>query len=214
MELKDTELGQMVIITDGDWDQGQSQNDSILQIIQKDSKGCTLSDGMYYLARRFEPAENLCITYEENDKITVDVFGTKVTFYKDGKMWKAKEPKTTIGNPFRWSKDMLIAYDAFLWSEKIRHQDDIKAIDRKRDILRLAGYECQEPGPWITEDEICEYEPEPIEPVARKKILKTDLGPVPCNSAMDCYLCSHEKECFPARPVLKRFKYQTDMNPD
>ena len=53
-----------------------------------------------------------------------------------------------------WTRDELIAYDAFLWSEEIRHQEDIDAIRKKRAILHEAGFKAEDVGPWITEEEI------------------------------------------------------------
>lgn len=63
---------------------------------------------------------------------------------------KAEESKLNA----KWSRDQLIAYDAFLWSEKDRHQEDIDAIDKKRGVLHRAGFQATEPGPWIKEAEI------------------------------------------------------------
>ena len=54
----------------------------------------------------------------------------------------------------RYPKEWLIAYDAFLWSEAIRHQENIDAIAKKRSVLKAAGFESSQPGPWITEREI------------------------------------------------------------
>ena len=53
-----------------------------------------------------------------------------------------------------WNKDMLVAYDAFLWSEEIRHQEDIAAIRKKREVLHECGFKADEPGPWIDISEI------------------------------------------------------------
>lgn len=46
----------------------------------------------------------------------------------------------------------LTAYAAFLLSEKNRHLDDVKMIDRKLEILKRKGYEATEEGPWISEE--------------------------------------------------------------
>jgi hypothetical protein len=54
----------------------------------------------------------------------------------------------------KWNRDQLIAYDAFLWSEKVRHREDIDAIDKKREVLHRAGFQADEPAPWIHEAEI------------------------------------------------------------
>jgi hypothetical protein len=53
-----------------------------------------------------------------------------------------------------WSKEQMIAYDSFLWSEEIRHQEDIVAIQKKRHSLHMKGFVSDKPGPWITEEEI------------------------------------------------------------
>ena len=63
---------------------------------------------------------------------------------------KAEESKLNA----KWSRDQLIAYDAFLWSEKVRHREDIDAIDKKREVLHRAGLQADEPAPWIHEAEI------------------------------------------------------------
>lgn len=55
------------------------------------------------------------------------------------------------------SKDLLIAYDAFLWSEEIRHQQDIELIQKKRKVLHECGYSASEVGPWITEEEVKKF---------------------------------------------------------
>lgn len=49
----------------------------------------------------------------------------------------------------KWSIDKLIAYDSFLYSEELRHQDDIKMIQEKRNKLHEKGYIASEPGPWL-----------------------------------------------------------------
>lgn len=54
----------------------------------------------------------------------------------------------------KWTKDQLIAYDAFLWSEEIRHQEDIIKIQEKRKALHKKGFIASEPGPWIETKEI------------------------------------------------------------
>jgi hypothetical protein len=52
------------------------------------------------------------------------------------------------------SKDQLIAYAGFLLSEKLRHEDDIKMINRKLHILECKGIKADKPGDWITEEEL------------------------------------------------------------
>ena len=52
------------------------------------------------------------------------------------------------------SKSELIAYAAFLLSEKLRHQEDINVIDGKLSILARKGIIADAPGDWITEDEL------------------------------------------------------------
>lgn len=48
----------------------------------------------------------------------------------------------------------LFAYAAFLLSEKIRHQADITAIDRKLEILARKGIVAENAGDWIEESEL------------------------------------------------------------
>lgn len=48
----------------------------------------------------------------------------------------------------------LKAYAAFLLSEKIRHQDDIRMIDRKLSILAGKGIVAERAGDWIEESEL------------------------------------------------------------
>ncbi len=48
----------------------------------------------------------------------------------------------------------LTAYTAFLLSERNRHLDDIRMIDKKLEILKRRGYEATEEGPWISEEEL------------------------------------------------------------
>ena len=53
-----------------------------------------------------------------------------------------------------FTRDQLIAYDAFLWSEEVRHLQDVEDIKKKRKVLHDAGFKAGEIGPWITEEEI------------------------------------------------------------
>ena len=48
----------------------------------------------------------------------------------------------------------LTAYYAFLWSEKIRHQEDIDQIDKKLMLLEKMGIKSDVPGDWISEQEL------------------------------------------------------------
>ena len=48
----------------------------------------------------------------------------------------------------------LTAYYAFLWSEKIRHQEDIDQIDKKLIRLEKMGIKSDAPGDWIPEEEL------------------------------------------------------------
>ena len=48
----------------------------------------------------------------------------------------------------------LTAYAAFLLSEKLRHQDDIRMIDRKLAILAGKGIVAEKAGDWIDEIEL------------------------------------------------------------
>lgn len=52
------------------------------------------------------------------------------------------------------TKPELFAYAAFLLSEKIRHQADIAAIDRKLEILARKGIVADKAGDWIEESEL------------------------------------------------------------
>ena len=48
----------------------------------------------------------------------------------------------------------LTAYYAFLWSEKLRHEDDIDQIDKKLTLLEKKGIKSDVPGDWIPEEEL------------------------------------------------------------
>lgn len=52
------------------------------------------------------------------------------------------------------SEAELRAYAAFLLSEKLRHVDDIKMINKKLHILECKGITADTPGDWITEEEL------------------------------------------------------------
>lgn len=52
------------------------------------------------------------------------------------------------------SESELRAYAAFLQSEKERHQDDIRMIDRKLEILAGKGIVAEKAGDWIEESEL------------------------------------------------------------
>lgn len=56
------------------------------------------------------------------------------------------------------NENVLIAFRAFLISERQRHLDDIATIDRKLRVLELVlnGLE-NSPAPWITEAEILNW---------------------------------------------------------
>ena len=48
----------------------------------------------------------------------------------------------------------LTAYYAFLWSEKLRHEDDIMQINKKLFRLERLGIKSDAPGDWISEEEL------------------------------------------------------------
>ena len=48
----------------------------------------------------------------------------------------------------------LTAYHAFLWSEKIRHEEDIRMIDQKLQKLEAMGIKSTVPGDWIPMEEL------------------------------------------------------------
>ena len=52
------------------------------------------------------------------------------------------------------SESELTAYYAFLWSEKIRHEDDIRMIDQKLQKLEQIGIKATAPGDWIPMEEL------------------------------------------------------------
>ena len=80
----------------------------------------------------------------------------------------------------RHTKEFYVAMDAFLYSEMVRHQEDIDAIIAKRKVLHDLGYSSEEPAPWInTED---------IEPT----VIKTSHGDVKCTG---CGNCKDGHEC-------------------
>lgn len=54
----------------------------------------------------------------------------------------------------KYTKEFYVAYDAFLWSEMIRHQEDIDAIIEKRRVLASLGYASQAPAPWINNEDL------------------------------------------------------------
>jgi hypothetical protein len=61
------------------------------------------------------------------------------------------------------TKDQIIAFAAFLQSEKERHQEDIDMIEAKLAILKSLGVEPQGTAPWIeTEDLYAACQPEPL----------------------------------------------------
>ena len=72
----------------------------------------------------------------------------------EGKVFNIPESSQTSISRKTWSKEQLIAYDAFLWSEELRHMEDVANIRKKRDLLHKCGYIASEVGPWITEEEI------------------------------------------------------------
>jgi hypothetical protein len=47
------------------------------------------------------------------------------------------------------TKDQIIAFAAFLQSEKVRHQEDIDMIDAKLAVLKSLGIEPEGTAPWI-----------------------------------------------------------------
>jgi hypothetical protein len=44
--------------------------------------------------------------------------------------------------------------DSFLLSEMNRHYEDIEAIIIKRRRLHSLGYQCDDPAPWIEDEDI------------------------------------------------------------
>jgi len=72
----------------------------------------------------------------------------------EGRVYNIPESRQISISRKTWNKDQLIAYDAFLWSEEIRHMQDVANIRKKRDLLHRCGYIASEVGPWITEQEI------------------------------------------------------------
>ena len=83
----------------------------------------------------------------------------------------------------RYTKEFYMAMDAFLYSEAIRHQEDIDAINKKRKVLADLGYSSEEPAPWIN--------PEDIQP--QEHIIKTSYGKVKCTGCVEC-TCDGEGE--------------------
>lgn len=53
----------------------------------------------------------------------------------------------------RYSREFYEAYDAFLLSEQERHYDDISMIIKKRQALHDLGYRCDDPAPWVNEED-------------------------------------------------------------
>ena len=58
------------------------------------------------------------------------------------------------GVSMKRTESELRAYAAFLLSEKLRHQDDIRMIDRKLSILAGKGIVAEKAGDWIPEEEL------------------------------------------------------------
>lgn len=57
------------------------------------------------------------------------------------------------------TRDQMVAFAAFLQSEKERHQEDIEMIDAKLAVLSSLGIQAEGTAPWIeTKDlyEACE----------------------------------------------------------
>jgi hypothetical protein len=47
------------------------------------------------------------------------------------------------------TREQIVAFAAFLQSEKVRHQEDIDMIDAKLAVLKSLGIEPEGTAPWI-----------------------------------------------------------------
>jgi hypothetical protein len=61
------------------------------------------------------------------------------------------------------TRDQMVAFAAFLQSEKERHQEDIVMIDAKLEVLRSLGIEAEGTAPWIKTEDLYEACEKPVE---------------------------------------------------
>ena len=72
------------------------------------------------------------------------------------------------------TKDQMIAFAAFLQSEKERHQEDIEMIDKKLHILASLGVHAEGTAPWIETKDLYEACAKPFDAQAYIEKIKED----------------------------------------